>query len=48
MLGWTLVTGVIFCVSVYNRLAMPDFSPTLLALMGISSATYLGAKIPEE
>jgi hypothetical protein len=48
MLGWTLVTGVIFCVSVYNRLAMPDFSPTLLALMGVSSATYLGAKIPEE
>jgi hypothetical protein len=48
MLGWTLVLGIIFCVSVYNRLAMPDFSPALLALMGISSATYLGAKIPEE
>jgi len=48
MLGWTLVLGVIFCVSVYERLSMPDFSPTLLALMGISSATYLGAKIPEE
>jgi hypothetical protein len=48
MLAWTLVLGVIFCVQVYNRLAMPDFSPSLLALMGISSATYLGAKFPEE
>jgi hypothetical protein len=48
MLGWTLVLGVIFCVSVYERLSMPDFSPTLLALTGMSSATYLGAKIPEE
>ncbi len=48
MLGWTLVLGVIFCAEVYGRLAMPDFSPSLLALMGISSATYLGAKFPEE
>jgi hypothetical protein len=26
---------------------MPEFSTTLLALMGISSGTYLGFKIPE-
>jgi hypothetical protein len=48
MLGWTLVLGVIFVSEVYDRLWMPDFSPSLLALMGISSATYLGAKFPEE
>lgn len=48
MLGWTLVLGIIFCFEVYSRLSMPEFSPSLLALMGISSATYLGAKFPEE
>jgi hypothetical protein len=45
---WTLVLGVIFVNSVYYLLAMPDFNPTLLALMGISSGTYLGFKIPEQ
>jgi hypothetical protein len=44
---WTLVLGVIFCTSVYNTLSMPQFSPTLLGLMGISSGTYLGFKVPE-
>jgi hypothetical protein len=48
MVAWTLVLGVIFCVQVYGRLAMPEFSASLLGLMGISSATYLGAKFPEE
>lgn len=44
---WTLLLGVIFCGSVYRGLAMPDFSATLLGLMGISSGTYLGFKVPE-
>ena len=44
---WTLVLGIIFASSVYNTLEMPQFSPTLLGLMGISSGTYLGFKIPE-
>ena len=44
---WTLVLGLIFCVSVYRELAMPAFSATLLALMGVSSGTYLGFKVPE-
>ena len=44
MFVWTLVLGVIFVVSVYNDLAMPEFSATLLGLMGISSGTYLGVK----
>ena len=42
---WTIVLGVIFAVSVLNELAMPVFSDTLLALMGISSATFLAAKV---
>jgi hypothetical protein len=44
---WTLVLGVIFIASVYNGLQMPQFNPTLLGLMGISSGTYLGFKVPE-
>jgi hypothetical protein len=44
MFAWTLVLGVIFIASVYNDLSMPEFSATLLGLMGISSGTYLGVK----
>jgi hypothetical protein len=44
---WTLVLGIIFCTSVYKSLAMPEFSSTLLGLMGISSGTYIGFKVPE-
>jgi hypothetical protein len=46
--AWTLVLGVIFVSSVYNQLTMPEFSTTLLGLMGISSGTYIGFKFPEE
>lgn len=44
---WTIVLGIIFVVSVVNELSMPEFSGTLLALMGISSATYVGAKMAQ-
>ncbi len=47
MFVWTLVLGVIFIISVWSRLSMPEFGPTLLALLGISTVTYLGFKIPE-
>ena len=42
---WTLVLGIIFGVSVINELSMPEFSGTLLGLMGISAATFVGAKL---
>jgi hypothetical protein len=45
---WTIVLGIMFLSSVYNSLTMPDFSPTLLGLMGISSGTYIGFKFPEK
>ena len=48
MLAWTVVLGIIFVGQVYRALAMPEFSTTLLSLMGISAGTYLGLKIPEE
>jgi len=48
MFAWTLILGVIFIASVYHNLEMPQFSATLLGLMGISSGTYLGFKVPEK
>ena len=44
---WTLILGVMFVASVYNELAMPEFSATLLGLLGISAGTYVGFKLPE-
>ncbi|HWM92719.1 MAG TPA: hypothetical protein VN493_18285 [Thermoanaerobaculia bacterium] len=46
-LAWTVVLGFIFVGHVFRDLAMPQFSETLLGLMGISSGTYLSLKIPE-
>jgi hypothetical protein len=48
ILVWTFVLIVIFIADVYNYLTMPDFSATLLGLMGISSGTYIGFKFPEQ
>ena len=48
MLAWTIVLGIIFVGQVYKALAMPEFSETLLSLMGISAGTYIGLKIPED
>jgi len=47
MAAWTIVLGFVFAVAVYRSLAMPDFSATLLGLMGISAGTYIGFKIPD-
>ena len=46
--AWTIVLGIIFLSSVYNSLTMPEFSPTLLGLMGLSAGTYIGFKFPEQ
>ena len=43
---WTIVLGIMFLTSVFTTLTMPQFSTTLLGLMGISSGTYLGFKMP--
>jgi hypothetical protein len=48
ILAWTSILGLVFIYSVWERLAMPEFSATLLALMGISAGTYLGFKVPEK
>jgi hypothetical protein len=44
MAVWSVVLGLIFIWNVYLVLAMPQFSETLLALMGISAGTYVGGK----
>jgi hypothetical protein len=47
MLIWTIVLGLLFIHDVYTNLAMPEFNTTILALMGISSGTYLGFILKE-
>lgn len=48
MAAWTIVLILIFFVSVYRTLTMPEFDATLLGLMGISSGTYIGFKLPKQ
>ena len=48
ILIWTLVLGFVFIISVWRNLKMPAFDSSLLTLMGISGATYLGFKFPEK
>ena len=43
----TLILGIVFATQIYYELSMPNFSATLLGLMGISAGTYVGFKIPE-
>ena len=45
MIVWTLVLGIIVVSEVLTRLMTPKFDGTSLALMGISSGTYLGFKV---
>ena len=45
---WTLVLGGIFLYKVIKELSIPEYDATLLSLMGISSGTYIGFKIPEK
>jgi hypothetical protein len=45
---WSVVLMVVFVITVYESLAMPQFDVSLLGLMGISSATYAGMKLPEK
>ena len=48
MLGWTAILALIFIADVIGKLAMPEFSATLLGLMGISAGAYIGFKVPEK
>jgi len=46
MVIWTVILGFVFVVGVFRNLELPDSSPTLLGLMGISAGIYIGFKVP--
>ena len=48
VVAWTVLLGGFFVYSVSQVISMPEFSETLLTLMGISNLTYLGFKLPEK
>jgi hypothetical protein len=48
MAAWTIAMVGVFVVAVWRTFAMPEFDATMLALLGISSGTYLGFKVPEK
>ncbi|MEO7274091.1 MAG: hypothetical protein ABIX28_08415 [Vicinamibacterales bacterium] len=48
MVAWAMILGLMFVTEVLARLSMPELDANLLALLGISSGTYLGLKIPEQ
>ncbi|MFL5542539.1 MAG: hypothetical protein ACJ8J0_26370 [Longimicrobiaceae bacterium] len=45
---WTLIIGAIFGLGAYRTLALPKIDDTMLLLMGISAATYVGFKTRED
>ena len=47
VLVWTITLGVVFTIEVFSNLAMPQFDSSLLLLLGISNASYVGFKYPE-
>lgn len=47
IIGWTVVLVGVFLRGVWRDVAMPEFDTTTLALMGVSSGTYLGFKLPQ-
>lgn len=48
MVVWTAVLTAIFVWKVWQDFAMPEFSSTLLTLMGISAGAYVTLKVPEK
>jgi hypothetical protein len=47
LFSWTLILGGVFIGATYLELNMPVFDTTLMGLLGLSAATYLGLKVPE-
>ena len=48
MMLWTAILGAIFVITVWQELAMPEFSNEVLALMGLSGGTYVGFKLSDK
>jgi hypothetical protein len=47
MFVWTIILGTIFVTKVLKYRELPTFDGTMLALMGITSGTYLGFKLQD-
>ncbi len=45
LLVWNVVLGVVFLAQTWSDFAMPEFNSTLLGLLGLSSATFVGMKM---
>jgi hypothetical protein len=45
MLVWNFILGIVFIWQSVFQWTMPTFDPTLMTLLGISSATYVGFKL---
>ena len=45
MLVWNFILGIVFIWQSVFQWTMPTFDPTLMTLLGISSATYVGFKM---
>jgi hypothetical protein len=45
MLVWNFILGLVFIWQSIFQWTMPTFDPTLMTLLGISSATYVGFKL---
>lgn len=48
MVVMTAALGLIFLFDVVTKLTMPEFDASLLTLMGLSAATFVGLKISEQ
>jgi len=48
LLVFNILFGVLFFVYVIQHVSMPDFDGSILTLLGMSSGTYAGFKIPEQ
>lgn len=45
LIVWNVVLGGVFLVWTWSDFAMPEFNATLLALLGLSAATFVGMKM---
>jgi len=45
LIVWNVVLGGVFLFWTWNDFAMPEFNATLLALLGLSAATFVGMKM---
>lgn len=45
-LAWNVALAIVFIVGTYRALAFPHLDDSLMALLGISEAVYLGMKLP--